>query len=290
MKTIAAGIQAPLSNRQKLFFIGLGACLLIAFIWGIYQFVPGGTNNDWGLSFRPALLRMVSGSTPYVPGKEQVLNPPWILAPLIPLALLPEKLGWTLLLVLNLISFGFVAFKLGAKPISTLFLLISAAFLLLLFQGQIDGLIILGFILPKPIGLFLLLGKPQIGLGVAIFWFFEVFRDKGIRGILWTFLPVGLAYLASFILYGPYLFLGQSLVGEYWDYSIWPISIPIGLLLLKYAISQRKINLAILTGPLLSPYVGFHSYAAALLGLVGVPLDIMLTSLGTWIIFLLGGK
>lgn len=290
MKTFAAAIQTPLSNRQKLLFISLGGLLFIAFIWAIYQFFPGDTNNDWGLSFRPALLRMASGITPYVPGKEQVLNPPWILAPLIPLAVLPEKLGWTLLLVINLISFGFVAYKLGAKPISIFFLLISSAFLLLAFQGQIDGFIILGYILPKPIGLFLLLGKPQIGLGVAIFWFFEVFRDKGIRGILWTFLPVCLAYLLSFVVFGPYLFMGQSVVGEYWDYSIWPVSIPIGLLLLKYAITQRKIGFAILTGPLLSPYVGFHSYAAALLGLVGVPLDILLASLGTWIIFLLGGK
>ncbi|MDD5370933.1 MAG: hypothetical protein PHQ40_17770, partial [Anaerolineaceae bacterium] len=64
MKTIAAGIQAPLSNRQKLFFIGLGALLLIAFVWAIYRFVPGGSNNDWELSFRPALLRMASGVTP----------------------------------------------------------------------------------------------------------------------------------------------------------------------------------------------------------------------------------
>ncbi|MDD5369742.1 MAG: hypothetical protein PHQ40_11695, partial [Anaerolineaceae bacterium] len=268
----------------------LGALLLIAFVWAIYRFVPGGSNNDWELSFRPALLRMASGVTPYVPGKEQVLNPPWILAPLIPLAVLPEKLGWALLLVINLISYGFVAYRLGAKPIATLFLLISAAFLLLLFQGQIDGFIILGFILPKPIGLFLLLGKPQIGLGVAIFWFIEVFRDKGSRGILWTFLPVCLAYLLSFAIYGPYVFMGHSVVGQYWDYSIWPISIPIGLLLLKYAITQRQINFAILTGPFLSPYVGFHSYAAALLGLVNVPIDILLASLGTWIIFLLGGK
>ena len=290
MKDTSTRIQLPWTPLQKrIIYTALLVVATFALVWAFYTFLPAGFGGDWGLSFRPAALNLIKGDTPYHISTGGVLNPPWIIAMLVPLAVLPEKLGWAILCLVNLFAFGFVAYKLGAKPLSLLFLLFSMPFLHLLNQGQIDGLIVLGYILPRPIGLFLILGKPQIGIGVAFFWLIEAYREKKLKGVVLTFLPVTLAYLLSFVIYGPYIFSGTNVVGQFWDYNIWPIGIPIGLIALKYAIQKRKQKYALMSVPFLTPYIGFHSYSAALLGLVDEPLDILLASVGTWIIFFLGG-
>lgn len=77
-----------------------------------------------------------------------------------------------------------------------------------LFYGlafaNIDRMVVLGLIMPTWIGLFFVLAKPQIGIGVAIFWAFESYRLGKLRQMARDFVPVSLAILISLWIYGPW--------------------------------------------------------------------------------------
>ena len=206
---------------------------------------------------------MLSGQSPYA--VASFYNPPWVLLPLIPIALLPERIGVVLLSMAYLGSFIFVARRLGAKPLTTLLLITFPNFVFGLSFANIDWMVALGLILPPQIGLFLVLAKPQIGIALAIYWLVEAWRQDKIKTVVKVFAPVGVAFVISLLLYGlwplrPQYFAANS--------SLWPMSIPIGLVLLIGAIRNRKKGLAIVASPFLSPYVGVQSWSVSILGLL----------------------
>lgn len=122
---------------------------------------------DWTEAFRPAALALLEGLSPYETHK--VFNPPWVLLPMIPLALLPVDLSSTAMFLLAFIGVAVAAYRLGAKTGNILIFLANPYTYFGASMGNIDWLIPLGAVLPPQIGLFLVLSKPQIGLGVAIF-------------------------------------------------------------------------------------------------------------------------
>jgi hypothetical protein len=117
--------------KNSLTFIrqNLAALLLIALVLVIlvtamaYLLSPG---VDWQYGFRPAVYAIRSGHSPYNlkgcadPAVESVgfFNAPWALLPLIPLARLPVKVGYAVLVIISLASFGWVVHRLGAKPVA----------------------------------------------------------------------------------------------------------------------------------------------------------------------------
>jgi hypothetical protein len=66
---------------------------------------------DWKWAYQPAVLALLEGISPYEAGG--FYNPPWILLPLIPVALFPLPLGTAIMYVLNLFLFLFVMVKLS---------------------------------------------------------------------------------------------------------------------------------------------------------------------------------
>ena len=44
--------------------------------------------------------------------------------------------------------------------------------------------------LPTPIGLIFAVTKPQVGIGIAIYWFIHIFKTKGFWAVAKTFAPV----------------------------------------------------------------------------------------------------
>lgn len=59
---------------------------------------------DWRTAFRPAAREMLATGNPY--HVEGFFNPPWTVLPMIPLALLPERVGSAAMLVLGLAGFA----------------------------------------------------------------------------------------------------------------------------------------------------------------------------------------
>jgi len=267
--------------------IGIVCVALGVLIWVLSVYVHQGM--DWIDYFRPAALEMLAGRSPYT--VEGFVNPPWLLIPLLPIALLPEKVGGAVMFVLLLGAFGYTAYRLKAKPLAMLAIILSAPVVYSLRYAQTDGLAALGFVLPPQIGLFFVLAKPQAGLAVALFWLVEAWREGGVKRVARTFAPVTLAYLLSFAIYGIWLTRGMGSIGLDCNISFWPTSLPIGLILLVHALRHRRFHTSIIAGPFFSPYLAIHSWSTALLGLAPSTSEAVVASVATWIwFFLASGK
>lgn len=239
------------------------------------------TGYDWENFFKPATLALLQGKSPY--SVEGFYSPPWLLLPFIPLALLPTNQGGAILFVLNLLSFAFVAYRLGAKPLTMVILIFSPHVIAGSFAANVDWIAILGFLLPPQIGLFFVMLKPQIGLGVAVFWLVEAWRRGRIKEVLRTFAPVTLLYLLSFVIFGFWPARYLELPDSVWNTSMFPYSIAVGLVLLGLAVKNRSLNPAIAASPFLSPYVAWYTWPVAVLGLLPSQVSVWLAVAGLWL-------
>jgi hypothetical protein len=262
-------------------FIALG--ILVAFSWSF----P--TGPDWPLNFRLAALELLHLKSPYTIGG--FYNPPWALLPLIPFAVLPERTGGFLISFMTLLSYGYVAHRMGAKPLTLGLMLVSPPALMAANNANIEWLVVLGFILPPQIGLFFILMKPQIGIGLALFWLVQAYRRGRIKEVIKVFAPVTVAFLISFLLFGLYPVKGLSLTPANetigWNMSAWPLSLMFGLPLLIYSIRKQKQNLSISAGPMLSPYVGGYSWIMLLFGLLPHQWEACAAALIMWAVWFL---
>jgi hypothetical protein len=257
--------------------------LIIPLIAVLSKLLPPGV--DWEKAYFPAARELVFLHNPYnIPG---YFNPPWTLLPFLPLALLPNQVGRAIFFLMSLLGFGYAAHKLNARPLALGAFLASPPVMHCLLNANIDWMPLLGFVLPPRIGLFLLMVKPQVGIGVMLFWFVEAWRQGGVKETFRIFWPVTIVTLLSYLIFGFYpLRFGQE-VDLWWNASLWPMSIPVGLGLLAAALRKREIRFAIGAGPCLSPYVLFHSWSGPLLAVVPNQWDTLAAVAGLWILVLI---
>jgi len=136
-------------------------------------------------------------------------------------------------------------------------------------------------------GLLLVTVKPQVGAGVALFWFVEAWRIGGVREVVRVFAPVTLIVLVSFVIFGlwPTRFVGTV---EYssgaFNASLWPWSIPVGFALLTAAIRRRDMRPAMAAAPCLAPHVVFHSWIVALAAMVKLDVELIAAVVGLWVL------
>lgn len=242
---------------------------------------------DWIHTYRPAALAMARGESPY--SVEIFYAAPWALLPLIPFAFLPEQIGVICIFITGLFAFSFVAYKLGAKPVSMIIFLLSASVIGCLLWGNIEWMPLLAIVFPAPIGLILATIKPQVGIGIVIYWFFNILKTKGIKEVVKTFMPVTILTLLSFWLYGLWplrfqetLKLSSSSQLNY-NSSIWPQGAFIGIWLLYKASKNNQSRIAMAASPFLSPYTLQYTWAAVLVGAIQSPMELLAISIGLWI-------
>lgn len=267
--------------------VGVAAFVGLSLI-GAY-FLPAGI--DWHLTFRPAVLVMLSGGNPYT--DIRVLAPfagaPWVLILLAPLGYLPEEMGRGFLFSISLFCFGYAAWKAGARPAALVAFMVSPVVFHCLLNSNLEFLPILGFVLPPQIGLFLLAAKPQMGSVVALLWLIQAWRRGRWGEVLRVFGPVGVVTLVSFAVYG---FWPQNTL-KIMDWSrdinasLWPMSIPVGLAMIVTAYKRMDVRYAIAASPLVSPYLLFHSWAGALFAVVSSTGEVIAAVVGMWILVLL---
>lgn len=271
-----------LTDRQ-LILLALLALAVAGLVGLMTAFLPPAI--DWHGAFRPAARAALVGQAPYdTPG---YVYPPWALIPLIPLAVLPEAVGRAALLIVSLIALLFAAYRLGATRTTAILFLLSPPVLHGLLNGNIDWLVILGFVLPPRIGLFFVAIKPQMGLTIGLYWLVEAWREGSLRQVVTVFWPVTLAMLLSFLLFGLWPLRFTVALTERWNASLWPLSIPVGLALMATAIRQRQREYAMGAAPCLSPFVNFHSWSGALMAVTSRPLETSAAVVGLWAVVLL---
>jgi hypothetical protein len=243
--------------------------------------------SDWTGVYQPAAINLITGKSPYA--IQYYVAPPWVLIPLIPLAILPGQIGRIVIFWLSIAAFAFLARKNGANLLTVVALLVSYPVVYGLIYAQIDWLAMLGILLPPWLGIILLMAKPQIGIGVALFLGYEAWAEGGIRKLVSVFLPLVCITIVCYIAFGSDLFTKSSLVFTATNTSLWPRSLPIGLVILVAAIRRRKKFFSLTASPFLSPYLSVHSWASAIVGLSDDPLFPILISVSTWIVWALGG-
>ncbi|RPI97261.1 MAG: hypothetical protein EHM39_09775 [Chloroflexi bacterium] len=150
-----------------------------------------------------------------------------------------------------------------------------------------DWIPLVGVTLPPQIGLFLVTAKPQIVMTIALFWLVEAWRKGGPREVVRVFAPVTVAYLISFALFGFWVRRWTEQPEQWWNASLFPLSVPLGLYLIVGAIREREIKYALPAGPALSPYVLFHSWSAAEIAVVSSDRWSLVVCLGLWVLILL---
>ena len=269
-------------NRETIYKAAILGILSIVIVFLIAHYMPYGV--DWRDVFRPAARAILRLESPY--SVKGYFNAPWAVLPLIPLAILPESIGYGLLVLLSMVGFAYTAHRLGAKPIVVVAVLISPPVLHSLLNGNIDALAVLGFVLPPQIGLFFILIKPQIGIAVALYWLIEAWRQNGLREVIHVFGPLTVVLIGSFLLFGLWPLQFEQEIDLWWNASLWPASIPVGLVLLVTAIRRRRMEYAMAASPCLSPYVLLHAWVGALLALVSQVPETLTAVLGLWILVL----
>lgn len=265
------------------YLIILTMLVIILFVGIVSLYLPFG--DDWHHTFRPATRQLILGRSPYE--VKTFLNPPWGLLPLAPIALLPENVGRAMLMLMALFAFAFTVYRLGAKPISLALFLLSPPAIQCFLTGNIDWMAMLGFVLPPRIGLLFVLIKPQIGGSVALFWLIESWRQDGLREVIKIFWPITVCLLSSMLIFGPWPLRLEQAPTFYWNASLWPMSIPVGLALLTAAVHKRRIDYAIGASPCLSPYLALQSWAGALATLVSSVPETIAAVTGLWVLVII---
>jgi len=269
------------NSRWILILLGIGFLFLLALVVGAV--VP--EQIDWVRTYRPATRELIALRSPY--SVQSFYNPPWILIPMIPMALLPDSLGNGVLFVVSFCVIIYSAIRMGAKPVSLLAFMLSFPVIFLLLFGQIDWLVLLGFTLPPPIGLIFILSKPQIGIPYAVFIFVESWRSGGVKQVICNFSPLTIMLMVSFVLFGYWVRpLEPHILTAIYNLSLWPTGIVIGLVFLVKAIHKRNKGLSIVAGPFLSPYVGVHSWTVSILAILSQKWETIAVAIGSWIVCL----
>jgi hypothetical protein len=227
---------------------------------------------DW-LVFHPITLAFLHGANPYSLGNGWacVFEPFWTYILLTPLALLPYSISRVALFVVSLASFAYTAVRLSAKPWQVVMFLLSFPVMGCLMTGNIDWLVLMGLWMPPQIGLFFVLMKPQIGIGLAIFWAAQAWRAGHLRELVRVFAPVSAMYMLSFAVYGPWFMKFGNMGVNPERISGFPWVVPLGLYVLYQGIRQGDKGLATVSGPFIAPYTSQFNYSAVLVGLFGRP-------------------
>lgn len=281
-------IDALFPRSHRWVWLALIALLFVPLIYWEYLSLPPGI--DWRDTYRPAAQAVLSGESPYS-AVPIFFAAPWSLIPLLPYAFMPEPLGRALLFLVGLGTFSVIAYRLGAKPITLTVFLLSPPVIHCLLNSNIEWLALLGVILPPQIGLFFVVIKPQIGIGIAIFWLIQSWRKGGWREAIRVFAPVTLALLVSFALYGlwPLRFRETLALSQNFNASLWPMSIPVGLTLLVASLRKHNIRMAMASSPCLSPYVLLHAWVGALASLMAHPAEMVVAVVGMWVLVVMRG-
>lgn len=232
---------------------------------------------DWSNYFLPATLATLRGQNP----TAIIFNAPWVTLPLLPFALWGETGAWLNALA-TLIALGYIAYRMKAEPLG-LIALFSVPYTLGMLQlGNIEWLALLGLVMPPSVGMLFLAIKPQMTIGVMIFWVWRAYRS---RQLIKTVLPLILTTSLSFALYGVWVY-DRTL--NYLQYintgnaSLFPYSLPFGLALMVAGLRRNDFRFALAASPCFFPVLTPQSWLAPMLALVSMPYELLAASLGIW--------
>lgn len=269
-------------QKKRLLSIGVVSLLFVVIYFGINQIWPI-VGIDWKETFYPAARAVLQGKSPYL--VPTLRNAPWTILLLLPFALFSETAGGILFFIVSFGLYAWTAYRLKASRIALAVFLLSPPVVYGLKMLNVDVFVLIGFTLPASIGLFFVLIKPQMGIAMIPFWLVKAYQQGGVKQAVQTFMPVTIALALSFVLFGNWLSGKQTdLLVSFWNASLWPWAIPIGVVLLALALRDLRDDFAMAASPFLSPYLAYHSWVSVLAGLIRHDFEFMIAVGAMWFV------
>lgn len=193
---------------------------------------------------------------------------PWGILPLIPFALLPPLAAHGLYFATCFYILVYIAWRLHAGPLAIAAFMLSPTAIGALLVGNIDPVVISGMLFPPIVGLVILMIKPQIGAGVALYYLIHTVREKHWLEGLKVFSPVAAGFGLALIFFPIWYVRVINSPANVWNRSLFPYAIPLALLLLWMAVRRRNPYFALASTAFLTPYLTFYTYIIVQIGLL----------------------
>jgi len=241
--------------------------------------------SDWRTAFWPAVQTWISGHDPYA--SPLFLSPPWLLPLIAPFGLLPPAWGAVGVNLVALTGLIALCVRLG-KPRVALLVGVSAVFMYVLLDGNVEGYILWGLALGGPVGLLLLSVKPQAAMLVGVVWSIQAWQKARWRGLLTLLLPTAIVSGLFTIVYPQWIgaSLGARHQPQATSVNLWPWLLPVAGGLMIFAVVKLRQAWAALATNLALPYFRFHSYIGTLVLIAAeMPWLGALAVAGSWVYF-----
>ncbi len=244
----------------------VGGLFLAGLFVAIAFFAARLPTADFYANFYAAARNALSGHSPY--DAVGYICAPWGIIPLIPFALLPPVPAHGLYFATCLYILVYMAWRLHASPLAIVAFILSPTAIGALLVGNLDAVVISGMLFPPILGLAILLIKPQIGAGVALYYLIDYARQRRWLEGLKAFSPATAGFALALVFFPIWFIRAGSNPSNIWNRSLFPYGLPLGLLLLWAAVRNRNPYFALASTPFLAPYLSFYTYIAVQLGLL----------------------
>ncbi len=236
---------------KTLGLVGVLCVILVALVVVLAGVYPVG--EDWKTAFYPATQQFF---TPYNIPLQKFVGFPHTLF-FLPHGFLPIEIGNAVNFTLHLLVLTLLLRRYNANWQAYLMTFTSFTFIDLARTNNIDWLPTLAFLLPPQWGLPLLVSKPQILGGAGLIWW----KRSGFS--LRFLLPTVALFAISFLVWGWWLptvlQLSGGLTNTFWNFSPFPLGIPIGAYLLYRAYQTDDEVLAACATPFFVTYFAPYS-------------------------------
>lgn len=243
------------------------AALVLVGLFGLIAFIAAGfPTADFYGNFYAAARNVLNGHSPY--DAVGYICAPWGVIPLIPYALLPPLPAHGLYFATCLYILIYIAWRLDANPLAIVAFILSPTAVGALLVGNLDAVVISGMLFPPIVGLLVLLIKPQIGAGVALYYLGEWLRSRNWLEGVRSFLPSAAAFGLAAIFFPIWIIRAANNTSDVWNRTLFPYSIPVAALLLWIAFRNRNPYFALASTAFFAPYLSFYTYIIVQIGLL----------------------
>lgn len=271
-----------MSKNKTIILVMLFLLLFLLLFFGISQ-IWDIVGVDWKETFYPASQAVFEGHSPYT--VTTFRNAPWTILLILPFALFSEKIGGILFFMASFAAYAWTAYRLKASRRALVVFLFSPPVIYGMRMLNVDIFVLIGFVLPAQIGLFLVIIKPQMGIAMIPFWLIKAYKVGGTKEVIRTFAPITVALSLSFLFFGNWISGRQGdLFGSFWNASLWPWAIPIGIVLVALSLRDLREDFAMAASPFLSPYLAYHSWVSVLAGLIRHDFEFVVAVAAMWLV------
>lgn len=248
---MALGLTTLVSDKRFHFAVIMGFALILGGI--SWMVMPEG-----GIDMRDDILPSLwNWRAPWDEGTPLF---PWATLILMPLRFFTPRDATALMNGLSVVLIALLIKKFDGNILFTIPVMLSPIGYRLFTTGQTDAIVLASIFLPAGFDL-LLFWKPQV---IA-----HAFWVKGLAQPRIYLISGCVLLIFSWFVWGdwlnPILKFGQTrLIGGWWNFSLWPYSIPIGVLMVYLSIKKKDLGYGIIASPLLFPYVNGPSYIGLL--------------------------